>query len=115
MSRFRPNSFIGKDIPAQKILAEYDAVVLTIGSEKPRDLEVEGRNDYQGVHFAMDFLRQQNKRNAGDTIPDDVAISANGKRVVVIGGGDTGSDCIRHVNTARRDIGSAAGNFAATA
>ncbi len=68
--------------------------MLTIGSEKPRDLEVPGRNDYQGVHFAMDFLRQQNKRNAGDTIADDVAISAKGKRVVVIGGGDTGSDCI---------------------
>ncbi len=61
---------------------------------KPRDLEVAGRNDFEGVHFAMDFLRQQNKRNAGDTIPEDVAISAEGKHVVVIGGGDTGSDCI---------------------
>ena len=92
--RFRPNSHIGTDIPVQKILGEFDAVVLAIGSEKPRDLEVEGRNDVQGVHFAMDFLRQQNKRNAGDTIPDEVAISAKGKHVVVIGGGDTGSDCI---------------------
>lgn len=92
--RFRPNSHIGKDIPVQRILGDFDAVVLTIGSQKPRDLEVAGRNDNEGVHFAMDFLRQQNKRNAGDTtIPDAIAISAKGKRVVVIGG-DTGSDCI---------------------
>ena len=92
--RFRPNSHIGTDISAQQILNEYDAVVLAIGSEKPRDLDVTGRNDFDGVHFAMDFLRQQNKRNAGDTIADDVAITAEGKHVVVIGGGDTGSDCI---------------------
>ncbi len=92
--RFRPNSHIGTEISAQKILADFDAVVLTIGSEKPRDLEVAGRNDLKGVHFAMDFLRQQNKRVAGDTVSDEVAISAKDKRVVVIGGGDTGSDCI---------------------
>ena len=92
--RFRPNSHIGTDIPVQKILGDFDAVVLAVGSEKPRDLEVTGRNDFAGVHFAMDFLRQQNKRNAGDTIAEEVAISAAGKHVVVIGGGDTGSDCI---------------------
>lgn len=92
--RFRPNSHIGTDIPVQKILDDFDAVVLAVGSEKPRDLEVAGRNDFEGVHYAMDFLRQQNKRNAGDTIAEDVAISAAGKHVVVIGGGDTGSDCI---------------------
>ena len=91
---FRPNSHIGTDISAQTILADYDAVVLAVGSEKPRDLEVAGRNDYQGVYFAMDFLRQQNKRNAGDIIPENAAITATGKHVVVIGGGDTGSDCI---------------------
>ncbi|MDO9169492.1 MAG: glutamate synthase subunit beta [Methylobacter sp.] len=91
---FRPNSHIGTDISAQKILADYDAVVLAVGSEQPRDLEVVGRNDYQGVYFAMDFLRQQNKRNAGDTIAEDIAITATDKHVVVIGGGDTGSDCI---------------------
>ncbi|MDD1607630.1 MAG: glutamate synthase, partial [Methylococcaceae bacterium] len=68
--------------------------MLAVGAEKPRDLEVAGRNDVEGVYFAMDFLRQQNKRNAGDVIPDDIAITATGKRVVVIGGGDTGSDCI---------------------
>lgn len=92
--KFRPNSHIGTEISAQKILAEFDAVVLAVGSEKPRDLEVTGRNELQGVYFAMDFLRQQNKRVAGDTIPEEVAITATGKRVVVIGGGDTGSDCI---------------------
>jgi glutamate synthase (NADPH/NADH) small chain len=91
---FRPNSHIGTDISAQKILSEFDAVVLAVGSEKPRDLDVTGRNDFTGVHFAMDFLRQQNKRNAGDIIADDIAITATGKHVVVIGGGDTGSDCI---------------------
>jgi glutamate synthase (NADPH/NADH) small chain len=92
--RFRPNSHIGTDISAKKILADYDAVVLAIGSEKPRDLEVAGRNEFKGVHYAMDFLRQQNKRVAGDTVSEDTAISAKDKRVVVIGGGDTGSDCI---------------------
>ncbi|NOT13055.1 MAG: glutamate synthase subunit beta [Methylococcaceae bacterium] len=92
--RFRPNSNIGTEISAKKILAEFDAVVLAIGSEKPRDLEVPGRDEYKGVHFAMDFLRQQNKRNAGDIVPEDIEISAKGKQVIVIGGGDTGSDCI---------------------
>jgi glutamate synthase (NADPH/NADH) small chain len=92
--RFRPHSHIGKNISVQKILDEYDAVVLTVGSEKPRDLKVPGRNEYTGVYFAMDFLRQQNKRVAGDVIPENEAITATGKRVVVIGGGDTGSDCI---------------------
>jgi glutamate synthase (NADPH) small chain len=92
--RFRPNSHIGKDIDAQKILADYDAVVLAVGAEQPRDLTVSGRNEFTGVHFAMDFLRQQNKRNAGDTLPADEEILTTGKKVVVIGGGDTGSDCI---------------------
>ena len=92
--RFRPNSCVGKNLSVKKVLTEYDAVVLAVGSEQPRDLAVPGRNDFEGVHFAMDFLRQQNKRVAGDYIPDDVAISAKGKHVVVIGGGDTGSDCI---------------------
>ena len=92
--KFRPNSHIGGNIPTQKLLSDFDAVVLAVGSEKPRDLEVTGRNELDGIHFAMDFLRQQNKRNAGDTIPEENAISAKGKHVVVIGGGDTGSDCI---------------------
>jgi len=90
---FRPNSHIGQDIPAQTLLDEYDAVVLAGGAEKPRDLPIPGR-ELKGVHFAMEFLPQQNKRNAGDNIPDGVGISAEGKHVLVIGGGDTGSDCI---------------------
>jgi len=91
--RFRANTCIGLDIPAMKLLGDYDAVVLAGGAEKPRDLPVPGR-DLDGVHFAMDFLPQQNRRVAGDTVPQDGAISAHGKHVVVIGGGDTGSDCI---------------------
>lgn len=94
---FRPNSHIGSQdkngVPATQLLAEYDAVLLACGSEQPRDLPIEGRN-LKGIHFAMDFLRQQNKRNHGDSIPADESIEAKGKRVVVIGGGDTGSDCI---------------------
>ena len=90
---FRVNQHVGVNLPAKKLLAEFDAVALTGGSEHPRDLNVPGR-ELKGVHFAMEFLPQQNKRNAGDKIPDAVAISAKGKHVLVIGGGDTGSDCI---------------------
>ncbi len=89
---FRPNSYVGVDIPARTLLAEFDAVVLTGGAEQPRDLPAPGR-DLDGIHFAMDFLTQQNRRIAGQKIngPD---ILATGKDVVVIGGGDTGSDCV---------------------
>ncbi len=90
---FRPNSHIGVDIPAGELMADFDAVVLSGGSEKPRDLPVPGR-ELKGVHFAMDFLSQQNRRVAGDNIAESKALSAQGKHVVVIGGGDTGSDCI---------------------
>ena len=90
---FRPNTHVGVDIPARELVDEYDAVVLAGGSEQPRDLPVEGR-ELDGIHFAMDFLRQQNRRVAGDEIPEDEAILATGKHVIVIGGGDTGSDCI---------------------
>ena len=95
---FRPNWHIGKNIPARQLLEDFDAVILAGGSEQPRDLKVAGR-ELDGVHFAMDFLPQQNKRNAGDSIPEDISLSANGKHVIVIGGGDTGSDCI---GTSRR-------------
>lgn len=88
---FRVNQYIGVDVSAQKIKDEFDAVVLTGGAEQPRDLPVPGRN-LQGVHFAMEFLPQQNKVVAGDKIPKQ--IKATGKHVVVIGGGDTGSDCV---------------------
>jgi len=83
----------GKDVSAHDLARTYDAVVMAGGAENPRDLLVPGR-ELNGVHFAMDFLPQQNKRVAGDTIPAAEAILAKGKRVVVIGGGDTGSDCI---------------------
>ena len=72
---------------------EYHAVVLAMGAEQPRDLSVPGR-ELKGIHFAMDFLPQQNKRGAGDVVPDSQAILATGKNVVIIGGGDTGADCL---------------------
>ena len=90
---FRVNQHVGGNLPANTLHDEFDAMVLAGGSEHPRDLSVPGR-ELQGVHFAMEFLPQQNKRNAGDTIPDSVALSAKGRHVVVIGGGDTGSDCV---------------------
>ncbi|MCW8970191.1 MAG: glutamate synthase subunit beta [Rhodospirillales bacterium] len=89
----RPNTCVGIDVPAKGLLNRYDAVLLAGGSEKPRDLEVEGR-DLGGIHFAMDFLTQQNRRVAGEPVYEGDAIVATGKHVVVIGGGDTGSDCV---------------------
>jgi glutamate synthase (NADPH) small chain len=79
------------NVDATEIAASFDAVVLTGGAEQPRDLPVPGR-DLAGIHFAMDFLPQQNKVVAGDGVPDQIL--ATGKHVVVIGGGDTGSDCV---------------------
>ena len=93
---FRVNQHVGKDVAVDKLLKDFDAVLLAGGAENPRDLPVPGRN-LSGVHFAMDFLPQQNKANAGDTLSDPIL--AAGKHVVVIGGGDTGSDC---VGTSRR-------------
>ncbi|MGD2073296.1 MAG: glutamate synthase subunit beta [Gammaproteobacteria bacterium] len=89
----RPETHVGVDIPAAELLESFDAVALTGGSEQPRDLPVPGR-DLEGVYFAMQFLPQQNRRLAGDIVPEDEAISARNKHVIVIGGGDTGSDCI---------------------
>lgn len=88
---FRVNQHVGDNVKADDLLAEFDAVVLAAGAEQPRDLPVTGR-ELDGVHFAMDFLSAQNKVVAGDTVPDQ--IKATGKHVVVIGGGDTGSDCV---------------------
>ncbi|MBM3342274.1 MAG: glutamate synthase subunit beta [Betaproteobacteria bacterium] len=88
---FRTNQNVGVFVPAKKLLEEYDAVVLAGGAETPRDLPVPGR-ELAGVHFAMEFLPQQNKVVAGDKITNQ--IMATGKHVVVIGGGDTGSDCV---------------------
>lgn len=93
---FRTSVEIGVDLSVDSLIEKFDAIAMTGGAEFPRDLEIEGR-DLDGIHFAMDFLTQQNKRVAGDS--EAVAapggtISAEGKHVVVIGGGDTGSDCI---------------------
>ena len=88
---FLVNQHVGVNVPAKTLLGEFDAVVLTGGSEHPRDLPVPGR-ELQGIYFAMEFLPQQNKVNAGDKVTGQ--LSAKGKHVVVIGGGDTGSDCI---------------------
>ena len=93
---FRPRMHVGIDVSVQRLLDDYQVIVLAGGAEKPRDLPIPGR-ELDGVHYAMDFLTQQNRRNAGDAeevAAPDGTISAAGKHVVVIGGGDTGSDCI---------------------
>lgn len=90
---FHYDSNIGNDISMDEISKSHDAVVVTIGAEKSRDLRVEGR-ELDGVHFAMEFLPQQNRRVGGEALGNIKPILANGKHVVVIGGGDTGSDCI---------------------
>jgi glutamate synthase (NADPH/NADH) small chain len=97
---FRPGVEVGAALSVSQLLADYDAVVMAGGAEAPRDLEVEGR-EIEGIHFAMDYLTQQNKRVAGDDeakAAPNGTLSAEGKRVVVIGGGDTGSDCIGTAN-----------------
>lgn len=90
---FKTNTTVGKDITPKQLLKDYDAVCLAVGAMQPRDLVVEGR-DLDGVHFAMDFLKQQNKVNRGEVFADEERISAKEKKVLVIGGGDTGSDCV---------------------
>ncbi len=88
---FRVNQHVGENVQADDLLAEFDAVILAGGAEHPRDLPVTGR-DLDGVMYAMDFLTPQNQVVAGDTVPNQVM--ATNKHVVVIGGGDTGSDCV---------------------
>jgi glutamate synthase (NADPH) small chain len=90
---FHYGAHVGVNVDTEKLVAGHDAVVLTGGAEKARDLPVPGR-ELKGVHFAMDFLPQQNRRVSGEAASDAELILANGKHVVVIGGGDTGSDCI---------------------
>jgi len=95
---FETGVAVGRDVAMRYLARKFDAILLAVGAEAPRDLQVPGRG-LEGIHFAMDFLVQQNRRVAGEPVPDDGAIWAGGKRVVVIGGGDTGADC---VGTARR-------------
>jgi glutamate synthase (NADPH) small chain len=94
---FRTGVHIGKDFPAALLRRKFDAVVLCCGAERPRDLQVPGR-DLAGIHFAVDYLTQQNRRCEGDDIQDAELITARDKRVVIIGGGDTGADCLGTVH-----------------
>ncbi len=91
--KFKVNANVGVNVDAKKLVQDFDAVVLTGGSTVPRDLPIKGR-ELNGVHFAMDFLDQNNKRVAGDRIPKKEELLATNKNVLVIGGGDTGSDCV---------------------
>ncbi len=90
---FKPNSHIGVDIDANDLKKEFDALILCGGASARRDLPIEGRES-KGVYQAMEFLPQANKLCLGDTLPEDEHINAKGKHVIVIGGGDTGADCI---------------------
>ncbi len=90
---FRPSVNVGVGVDARELTTQFDAVCLTGGATWARNLEVAGR-ELQGVYYAMDYLPLQNKRNAGDEIPDEDFISAKDKRVIILGGGDTGADCL---------------------
>jgi glutamate synthase (NADPH) small chain len=89
--KFQTRAHVGHNVPAEDLRKDFDAILLTGGAEAPRDLRVPGR-ELKGIHFAMEFLPQQNKRIAGDSVPNQ--IFATDKRVVIIGGGDTGADCL---------------------
>lgn len=95
--RFKTNAEVGGNVDAQQVVDEFDATLLCGGSTVPRDLPIPGR-ELRGVHFAMEYLEQCNRRVAGDVIPESELIDAKGKHVVVIGGGDTGSDCVGNAN-----------------
>jgi glutamate synthase (NADPH/NADH) small chain len=90
---FVTNAHVGKNMPVEDLQREFDAIVLAGGCEQPRDLKVPGR-ELKGIHFAMEFLPQQNRRCLEDALPPESEILATGKRVVIIGGGDTGADCL---------------------
>jgi glutamate synthase (NADPH/NADH) small chain len=90
---FVTNAHVGVNVPVETLTSHYDAILLTGGAEHPRDLKIEGR-ELKGIHYAMEFLPQQNKRCEGDQLDPATAISAAGKRVLIIGGGDTGADCL---------------------
>ena len=90
---FRPSVNVGVDVSMSRLRSDFDAILLAGGAGQPRDLNVPGR-ELQGVHFAMEYLTLQNRRCEGDEISDDRFISAKGRDVVIIGGGDTGADCL---------------------
>jgi len=90
---FRPGVDVGRDVPMATLKADFDAVLLAAGAGQPRDLPVKGR-ELQGIHFAMDYLTLQNRRCEGDAIAPSDFISAEGRHVIIIGGGDTGADCL---------------------
>jgi len=90
---FLTNAHVGVNVPIEALTDHYDAILLCGGAEQPRDLPIPGR-ELKGIHFAMEFLPQQNRRNEGDFIDPDASISAKDKRVLIIGGGDTGADCL---------------------
>jgi glutamate synthase (NADPH/NADH) small chain len=91
--QFVANAELGRQVPASTLIDEFHASLLACGTPEARELSVPGR-ELRGIHLAMDFLTQQNRRVAGQSLPDEQPLSAKGKRVVVIGGGDTGSDCV---------------------
>jgi glutamate synthase (NADPH) small chain len=90
---FRAGVDVGRDVSVSRLRSDFDAVLLTAGAGHPRDLPVPGR-DLRGIHFAMEYLTLQNRRCEGDEVPDDAFITAHGKHVIIIGGGDTGADCL---------------------
>jgi glutamate synthase (NADPH/NADH) small chain len=89
--KFETNAQVGGNVPVEDLRREFDAILLAGGAEQPRNLNVPGR-ELKGIHFAMEFLPQQNRVCEGDTVPEQIL--ATGKRVVIIGGGDTGADCL---------------------
>jgi glutamate synthase (NADPH) small chain len=89
----RTGTTVGKDISGKELLEQFDAICIAIGATQPRDLQADGRN-LNGIHFAMDFLPLQNRVNSGQMVAADNPINAEGKKVLIIGGGDTGSDCV---------------------
>ena len=91
--QFVTNAHVGVNVPVETLTGQYEAILLCGGAEHPRDLSIPGR-ELKGIHYAMEFLPQQNRRNAGDTVDPSIAILATGKRVLIIGGGDTGADCL---------------------
>ncbi|MCD8270032.1 MAG: glutamate synthase subunit beta [Parabacteroides sp.] len=95
--KFKVNTMVGKEISTKDVVKEFDAVCVAIGSETPRDLLIEGRN-MKGIHFALELLGQQNRLLEGISIPPKDIINCKGKKVLVIGGGDTGSDCVGTAN-----------------